>query len=103
MSKKKLNCWESKKCRRVYGAEMDGSYGICPVYTEKRLDGVNDGRNAGRACWVVAGTMCNDKVQGSFAFKIKGCSSCEFYRLVKKEEGENIVDNQEILNKIKTE
>ena len=100
MSEKKLNCWEFKKCKRVHGAEMDGSSGICLAYMERRLDGVHCGKNAGRACWAVQGTMCNDRVQGSFAFKFKGCSSCDFYKLVKKEEGEKIVAVEVLINKI---
>jgi len=98
MIEKRFNCWEFKKCRRVYGAAMDGSYGICPAYVEKRLNGINGGRNGGRSCWTIPGTMCNDKIQGSFSFKIRGCVSCDFYRLVKREEGDGMIANQQILN-----
>jgi len=42
--------------------------------------------NAGRACWVVAGTNCGGRVQGTFAEKEKNCLNCEFYMLVCEEE-----------------
>jgi hypothetical protein len=51
------------------------------------LDGVHNGTNAGRACWVIAGTMCEGQVQGTFAQKYKNCGVCDFYKSVLKEEG----------------
>ncbi len=83
----KLNCWEFKKCGRVSGGEHEKDLGVCPVTAEKRLNGVHDGTNAGRACWVVAGTLCGGIVQGSFAKKYEHCEKCDFYQAVKKEEG----------------
>lgn len=50
------------------------------------MHGVHGGINAGRSCWVVAGTLCNGEVQGSFARKYASCIECSFYRLVKAEE-----------------
>jgi len=43
------------------------------------MDGVNDGKNAGRACWAIAGTFSGDEVQVEYACKIKTCLECEFY------------------------
>lgn len=61
--------------------------GVCPAATDPRLDGEHDGVNAGRACWIMAGTFCNGVVQGSFAQKLDNCIECDFYKLVKSEEG----------------
>ncbi|MBI5510623.1 MAG: hypothetical protein HY903_17840 [Deltaproteobacteria bacterium] len=74
----KANCWEVTKC----GKEKD-----CPAFANTRLNGAHDGKNAGRACWVVAGTMCGVAVQGTLAQKIGDCAKCEFYGQVKSEEG----------------
>lgn len=82
----KQNCWEFKKCGRIPGGEHEKDLGICPAYGEKRLDAAHGGLNAGRACWVVAGTLCGGTVQGSFAKKYDSCEKCEFYKVVKKEE-----------------
>ena len=60
---------------------------VCPASTEKKLDGVNLGINAGRACWALAGTFCKGKIQGTFASKLHDCLECDFYQLVRKEEG----------------
>ena len=65
---KRLNCWEYKNCG--YGPGIAKSNGmICPTVLEGRLNGVHNGTQAGRACWVVAGTYCNGDVQGKFAPK----------------------------------
>jgi len=60
--------------------------GVCPVATSPEHDGVHDGKNAGRACWVVAGSMCSGQVQGSYVQKFDSCKACDFYQLVMKEE-----------------
>jgi hypothetical protein len=97
----KLNCWEVKKCgREPNGAKVD-ELGACPASTKKGLDGVHDGQNAGRACWVVAGSMCNGKKQGTFAKKFANCNMCDFYSMVKLEEGLNLEMSVVLLNKLR--
>lgn len=81
------NCWEFKKCGRESGGAKVNELGVCPATTEVFCDGLNRGKNAGRICWAVAGTFCGGKVQGSFAQKQTTCMNCDFYKKVKKEEG----------------
>lgn len=69
MVKTKMQCWEFMKC----GRDKDKS---CTAVTQ----------SAGRACWLVAGTLCGGKVQGTHAEKIASCKNCEFYIKVKKNE-----------------
>ena len=82
----KFNCWEIKKCGREPGGVNVEELGVCPATTESRLDGTHGGKNAGRACWVVAGSMCGGKIQGTYAEKYANCSKCEFFMKVKSEE-----------------
>ena len=42
--------------------------------------------NAGRACWLVAGTLCGGKVMGSYAQKLSDCWRCDFFNAVKSGE-----------------
>ena len=79
------NCWEHKQCGREPQGRNTASLGVCPAATEVRLEGVHGGRNAGRACWVVAGTLCGGEVQGTFARKFSNCEKCDFYQLVHRE------------------
>ncbi len=87
----KQNCWEVMKC----GREQDGanveSLGICLASTDESTDGVNEGKNAGRVCWAVAGTLCGGDVQGQFANKMNNCITCDFYHLVLKEENNAVI------------
>lgn len=57
-------CWEFMKCERDVNNEMK-----CPAYP-----------NFGRVCWVVAGTFCEGRVQGTFAQKYQNCKKCDFFR-----------------------
>lgn len=82
----KLNCWEFKQCGREPGGANASELGVCPAATEERLDGVHDGKNAGRSCWIMAQTLCGDKVQGTYGQKFGECSKCAFYKKVKLEE-----------------
>ena len=83
---KKLNCWEVKKCGRGPGGAKIHELGICPSAIEKKFDGTHGGSNAGRVCWVVAGTMCSGAVQGTYAQKYEDCGKCDFFRQVLEEE-----------------
>jgi len=85
MSKK--NCWEIKNCGREPGGARAMEMGICTAAVDTISDGRNDGVNAGRYCWRVAGTFCGGKVQGNMADKIMDCVECEFFLQVKEEEG----------------
>lgn len=51
-------CWKKKKCHKTE----------CPAYK-------ND---CGR-CWLIAGTMCDNKTTGTFALKYDSCMNCEVY------------------------
>ncbi len=82
----KLNCWEFKKCGRQPGGHKAQELGVCPATTEQALNGAHEGKNAGRACWVVAGSLCGGKIQGTYAMKLLNCWRCEFMNTVKREE-----------------
>jgi len=81
---KKLNCWEFMKCCRGPLDDPDKDCSICPATISSSLDGLNEGETSGRACWLVAGTFCNEKVSGTYAEKIDSCRHCPFYKEVNK-------------------
>jgi hypothetical protein len=97
----KLNCWDFKKCGRQSGGKKDQELGVCPASTEKRLNGVHEGMNSGRACWVVAGTFCRGEIQGAFVKKSVNCIKCDFYLSVLKEEDKNFVFSGELMKKLR--
>ncbi|MBF0560295.1 MAG: hypothetical protein HQL08_16115, partial [Nitrospirae bacterium] len=59
-----MPCWEFMKCARDVNSEVK-----CPACP-----------NFGSVCWVVAGTFCQGKVQGTFAQKHEDCRKCEFFK-----------------------
>ena len=93
----KRNCWEHKKCGREPGGAKADELGVCPVTTATCLDEMHGGRMGGRTCWVVTGTLCGGKVQGSLAQKAKNCTACDFYKIVTDEEGMNIKSSNHLL------
>jgi len=97
----KVNCWEFKRCGREPGGEHARELGVCPAAIEQRLDSVHGGRMAGRACWVVAGTLCKGQVQGTFAVKFGSCEACDFYLAVREEEFPGFQFSSILLNKIR--
>lgn len=96
----KRNCWEFKKCGREPGGSKVHELGECPAATDGSLDSVHDGKNAGRACWILAGTMCGGKVQGTFAKKYENCKICDFYKATKKEEGHDFMHSIVLMKKV---
>ncbi len=97
----KQNCWEFKQCGREQGGNNVHSLGVCPAATELRLNGIHGGKNAGRACWVIAGTLCGGTVQGTFGLKYKNCEVCDFYKSAKVEEKSEFQLSPLLLNKLR--
>lgn len=79
---RRANCWEAKDCR--YGP---GSREPCPAALDVTASGVNGGKNAGRICWTVRGTLCGGKPHGGFVDKQEACLQCPFFQQVRDEEG----------------
>lgn len=99
--KKKLNCWEFKKCGREPGGAKVAELGVCPVATEQGADGVHGGAKGGRCCWVVAGSLCKGERQGNYVEKFGDCHKCDFYEAVRREEMPHFKLGITILNEIK--
>lgn len=64
-----MNCWIFKKCGREKAGAKAAELGVCPAYPDH-----------GTHCARVTGTLCGDKVQGTFAKKIQSCVECDFYK-----------------------
>lgn len=96
----KINCWAYKRCGRNPGGVMVTDLGLCPASTEGRLGGINHGENGGRACWALTGTLCGNRVQGTFACKLESCRQCDFFQLVQQEEGNGYASTKAILRQL---
>lgn len=93
MTTSKINCWEFKKCGREPGGANVEELGVCPATIERKFDEIHCGKNAGRTCWAITGTLCGNEVQGTFAKKLKSCVECDFYKFVKDEESDDFIQN----------
>lgn len=89
--REKKNCWEYMDCGREPGGKRTDELGICPAAVTAEFDGINGGKNAGRFCWYVAGTLCPGMVQGTFVAKFDSCLKCPFLREVLLQEGNSLI------------
>lgn len=96
----KLNCWEYMRCERGKGGAKAGEMGVCPASTVTSVNGLNGGKNGGRTCWVVSGTLCDGKIQDGFSKNFATCMVCDFYKLVVNEESTGWVGAADILRKL---
>ena len=80
--KTKLNCWEVMACGREPDGKRALASGVCPAAVDTTFDGIHSGKCGGRICWAVAGTLCGDCEQGSFAEKRSSCLECDFFQMV---------------------
>ncbi len=76
------------RCGREPGGNRVQDKGVCPASYDDTFDGLNRGENAGRSCWLAAGTFCGGTVQGTFAEKKDSCRECGFYKRVQVEEAD---------------
>ncbi len=85
----KQNCWEYMECGREPKGFDVQMFDVCSVPTYTEADGLNDGKNGGRICWALAGTLINDTVTGKYACDKFSCANCDFFKLVCDEQGVN--------------
>lgn len=71
------NCWVIKHCGREKNGCNEHELGEC----------IASKKGFGHSCWSIAGTLCDEKVQGTFAEKVGYCSSCEVYKLYNRSLG----------------
>ncbi|MGZ3437898.1 MAG: two-CW domain-containing protein, partial [Polyangia bacterium] len=83
----RMNCWEFKQCGREPGGARTGELGVCPASVCAECDGINGGRQGGRVCWAIAGTLCGGQVRGTFAQKRLACTQCDFLQQVEQDMG----------------
>lgn len=83
----KKNCWEYFHCGREPGGKRVDQLGVCPATIDEQLDGINDGKAGGRACWTVEDTLCS----GILEKKFLKCTQCDFFKKVSEEEGPSLV------------
>ena len=57
------NCWQVKVCGRQPGGDNVEAIGACPAAVPNEFDGVNQGERAGRFCWAVVGTLCDEAAE----------------------------------------
>ena len=84
----KINCWEFMGCGLHMNRDLigDGEAALCPACCDKKRKGLHGGKNAGRACWLVSGTLCGGTRQETDKQKHDICMPCDFYALVIDEE-----------------
>ena len=90
----KINCWEFKQCGLEPGGKNVKEKGVCPAATAQDANGFCGGKNGGRACVYITGTFCGGYCQGTYKDKKHKCENCDFYKLVRKEEGMNFFSNK---------
>jgi hypothetical protein len=83
----KQNCWEFFNCGRELGGKKAKECGVCPTAVDTEANGLNHGKNGGRICWAIAGSLCDGEPTGTNVEKHKVCFDCEFYKMVVAEEG----------------
>ncbi len=85
-----LNCWDYMLCGRESGGTHTNDLGLCQAAKDERFNGIHGGINAGRACWVVASTVLKGSNHCTFAKHGNNCGMCDFYKIVRKEEGNKL-------------
>ena len=62
-------------------------HGVCIAASFHRADGFLGGKNGGRACSFINGTLCTGEVDGTSQNKMKNCKNCNFFKLLQNQHG----------------
>ncbi|MCI5148021.1 MAG: hypothetical protein D3916_01190 [Candidatus Electrothrix sp. MAN1_4] len=84
MEDKNINCWEFKECGREPGGRNALIDGICPAAIDSRANGIHQGKNGGRCCWVVVDSYCKVKAIEDISKGLLKCRNCAFYAMVRE-------------------
>lgn len=99
----KQNCWEFKNCGREPGGRKTKEEGVCPAATFELADGFNEGKNGGRACTYIVGTLCSEDIRNTIDVRDKErfCCECPFYKQLKSEYGVkmSLIEFHDFINK----
>ncbi|MFH2036667.1 MAG: two-CW domain-containing protein [Candidatus Zixiibacteriota bacterium] len=86
---RKLNCWEYHNCGMEPGGMFaDIKNNPCPIPSLFKFDGINDGRGAGRYCWMIQDKTAGGNHEFICRNSNKSCCHCPFYIRVQNEEAE---------------
>jgi hypothetical protein len=93
----KRNCWDYYRCGKQAEGDHGKKHDVCPAYLETKLNGVHNGMNGGRACWIVADTMCGGRIKRTLVPKFIVCNLCDFKKTVISEESQNFVVSDDFM------
>ncbi|MCI5209658.1 MAG: hypothetical protein D3910_12890 [Candidatus Electrothrix sp. ATG2] len=79
-----MNCWEFKECGREPGGKNISVFGVCPVSVSFGFDSVNNGKNGGRACWIIRESACEQIMRKCCVQEMRECRECDFFVSLKK-------------------
>ena len=82
-----INCWDYMNCGNGPEGFNSTKSGACPVAKDNKADGLNNGINGGRLCWVIAENSPLDAIKCSELHLKSSCFSCEFKYKVTAHEG----------------
>ena len=88
--RQRSNCWEIMNCGLGPNGGTAAASGLCPAASDTSSDGFNRGRNGGRICWEIAGTLSGAEVHCPFAAECFTCLSCDVFQRVQREEGSKV-------------
>ena len=78
-----LNCWEFKKCGREPNGVNADRLGVCPAAINEDVDGLHNGKNGGRCCWVFKASEARQEGLDCYTGELIECRTCDFYKMVR--------------------
>jgi hypothetical protein len=78
-----LNCWEFKKCGREPNGINVTKLGVCPAASCENVDGIHNGKNGGRCCWVFKASEARKEGIDCYTGEFIECHTCDFYKMVR--------------------
>jgi len=98
-----VKCCEFMMCGKELARTKAQELGLCSASSKTMLDRAEGSGDAGLACWVISGTICDGTSQRSCMEEISDCMSHRLYDYVCNQERQRLEDSSNLLRKLHAE
>ena len=98
-----MKCCEFMMCGKELARTKAQELGLCSASSKTMLDRTDESRDAGPACWIISGAVCDGTSQRPCMEENGDCMSPTLYDYMCNQERQRLENSSNLLRKLHTE